>query len=59
MIIIIPVKHFSKCNFNKAKKKKCYVALTRPKLKLGRSVGIFFFFRTVRELSFPIFFLSF
>ena len=32
-------------------------------LKLGRSVGIFFFFffflRTVRELSFPIFFLKF
>ena len=45
------------------KKKNCYVALTRSKIwKLGRSVEIFFFFfflRTVRELSFPIFFLKF
>ena len=47
--------------WHQAKKKNCYVALTRPKFdKLGRSVGIFFFFlRTVRELSFPIFFLKF
>ena len=46
------------------KKKKCYVALTRPKFKnwVGRSGFFFFFFfflRTVRELSFPIFFLKF
>ena len=44
---------------DKAKKKNCYVALTRPKFEnwVGRS--IFFFLRTVRELSFPIFFLKF
>ena len=50
----------------KAKKKNCYVALTGPKFEnwVGRS-GFFFlffffsFFRTVRELSFPIFFLKF
>ena len=46
------------------KKKKCYVALTRPKLKnwVGRSGFFFFFFfflLTVRELSFPIFFFKF
>ena len=44
------------------KKKKCYVALTRPKFKnwVGRSGFLFFYFlRTVRELSFPIFFLKF
>ena len=47
------------------KKKNCYVALTRPKFKnwVGRSGFFFFFFffflRTVRELSFPIFFLKF
>ena len=43
------------------KKKKCYVALTRPKFKnwVGRSGFFFFFLRTVRELSFPIFFLKF
>ena len=46
-------------------KKNCYVALTRPKFKnwVGRSGFFFFFFffflRTVRELSFPIFFLKF
>ena len=47
--------------FDKAKKIKIYVALIRPKFKncVGQ-VGIFFFFlRTVRELSFPIFFLKF
>ena len=49
---------------HKAKKKNCYVARHPTKIwKLGRSVGIFFFFffflRTVRELSFPIFFLKF
>ena len=47
---------------SKAKKKNCYVALTRPKFKnwVGRSGFFFFFFlRTVRELSFPIFFLKF
>ena len=45
------------------KKKNCYVALTRPKFEnwVGRSGFFFFFFfffflRTVRELSFPIFF---
>ena len=47
----------------KAQKKKIYVALTRPKLKnwVGRSGFFFFFFflRTVRELSFPIFFFKF
>ena len=51
-----------KTNQVKAKKKKCYVALTRPKFKnwVGRSGFFFFFFlRTVRELSFPIFFLKF
>ena len=48
------------------KKKNCYVALTRPKFEnwVGRSGFFFFFFfffflRTVRELSFPIFFLKF
>ena len=48
------------------KKKKCYVALTRPKFEnwVGRSEFFFFFFfffflRTVRELSFPIFFFKF
>ena len=45
-------------------KKKCYVALTRPKFEnwVGRSGFFFFFFfflRTVRELSFPIFFFKF
>ena len=42
------------------KKKNCYVALTRPKFEnwVGRS-GFFFFLRTVRELSFPIFFFKF
>ena len=47
---------------HKAKKKKIYVALTRPKFEnwVGRSIFFFFFFlRTVRELSFPIFFLKF
>ena len=36
---------------NKAKKKKCYVALTRPKFKnwVGRSGFFFFFFFTYRE----------
>ena len=50
----------------KAKKKNCYVALTRPKFEnwVGRSIFSFFFFfsfflRTVRELSFPIFFFKF
>ena len=35
---------------NKAKKKNCYVALTRPKFEnwVGRS-GFFFFFFTYRE----------
>ena len=39
-------------------KKNCYVALTRPKFEnwVGRS--IFFFFRTVREFSFPIIFFK-
>ena len=39
-------------------KKNCYVALTRPKFEnwVGRSIFFFFFLRTVRELSFPIFF---
>ena len=48
-------------HYNKAKKKNCYVALTRPKFKnwVGRSGFFFFFLRTVRELSFPIFFLQF
>ena len=49
------------------KKKNCYIALTRPKFKnwVGRSGFFFFFFffffflRTVRELSFPIFFFKF
>ena len=50
--------------FIRPKKKKCYVALTRPKFKnwVGRSGFFFFFFfflRTVRELSFPIFFFKF
>ena len=46
-------------------KKYCYVALTRPKFEnwVGRSIFFFFFFffflRTVRELSFPIFFFKF
>ena len=43
------------------KKIKIYVALTRPKFEnwVGRSGFFFFFFlRTVRELSFQIFFLS-
>ena len=37
-----------------------YVALTRPKFEnwVGRSIKNFFFLRTVRELSFPIFFLQ-
>ena len=48
----------------KAKKKKIYVALTRPKLKnwVGRSGFFFFFFfflRTVRELSVSNFFFKF
>ena len=50
-------------NSYKAKKINCYVALTRPKFEnwVGRSIFFFFFFflRTVRELSFPIFFLKF
>ena len=44
------------------KKKNCYVALTRPKFEnwVGRSDFFYIFFlRTVRELSFPIFFLKF
>ena len=43
------------------KKKNCYVALTRPKFEnwVGRSGFFFFFLRTVRELSFPIFLLKF
>ena len=48
------------------KKKNCYLALTRPISEnwVGRSVDFFFFFfffflRTVRELSFPIFFFKF
>ena len=45
-------------------KKNCYVALIRPKFEnwVGRSIFYFLFFiflRTVRELSFPIFFLQF
>ena len=45
-------------------KKNCYVALTRPKFEnwVGRSIFFYFFYfflRTVRELSFPIFFLKF
>ena len=50
--------------FTLGQKKNCYVALTRPKFEnwVGRSGFFFFFFfflRTVRELSFPIFFLKF
>ena len=48
---------------HKAKKKNCYVALTRPKSEnwVGRSIFFFdfFFLRTVRELSFSIFFKKF
>ena len=45
----------------RSKKKKCYVTLTRPKFKnwVGRSGFFFFFLRTVRELSFPIFLFKF
>ena len=47
--------------WHQAKKKKLLCCPHPTKIwKLGRSVGIFFFFlRTVRELSFPIFFLKF
>ena len=48
--------------FIRPTKKNCYVALTRPKSEnwVGRSIFFFFFFlRTVRELSFPIFFFKF
>ena len=52
--------HPWKVYYYKAKKKNCYVALTRPKFEnwVGRSGGffIFIFLRTVREVSFPIFF---
>ena len=43
------------------KKKNCYVALTRPKFKnwVGRLGFFYIFLRTVRELSFPIFFCLF
>ena len=39
----------------------CCVALTRPKFEnwVGRSIFFFFFLRTVKELSFPIFCLKF
>ena len=52
------IKHFF---LIRPKKKNCYVALTRPKFEnwVGRSIFFFFFLRTVRELSFPIFFLKF
>ena len=47
----------AKAGVIRPKKNNCYVALTRPKSEnwVGRSI-FFFFLRTVRELSFPIFF---
>ena len=56
---------YTDISYNKAKKKKLLCCPHPTKIwKLGRSVGIFFFFfffflRTVRELSFPIFFKKF
>ena len=51
------------CRYIRPKKKKCYVALTRPKFKnwVGRSGFFFFFFFTYRErVEFSnIFFLKF
>ena len=58
MLYIHMLQEISRKNYNKAPQKNCYVALTRPKSEnwVGRSIFFFLFLRTVRELSFPIFF---